>query len=506
MANSNVGCQHSFLEILFNEVSLNVLLSSHPMTNQRPLLLLEANEASCSLFEVYAAEFPSSQLAQILQQSICTPTEFSTTYELNWWSAWATLYLGVGPDEHTLVNQNVLNAASTHQSFWQLLQTHGLAVGLFGTAGAHIWEPLRNKTLAFFLPDKYAPHILPFPNTLRGYAAIKSRISLTNDGYSQCKQVLSSLPLLPLLLRHLQFDHLKLLIPSLRNTPHSKSTLLARARLAHKIDLEKFLLQYKRTKPDFASFDMNLIGTGQHIFLGEWLACNTAARRHHPLTTLMHDFDNSLGLLLRACKKHNANFMIASGIGQKPNIDNASTQLAPQWLLNDLPRLLHTIDFPHPVTRSHTMRPNITLLCRNETEARDLKTSLETLHTSVGKIFSVAQSDYQLTLLVNEPALAPYEKPEAKLELRKVAQNDMEKLGLKLSFTPILNGVHDSRGLLTYLRIDQFKSPDIHRKASSPHFNKPAVDLRHVLPTLLGYFEIEPLAYMAAPTAALLGK
>jgi hypothetical protein len=65
--------------------------------------------------------------------------------------------------------------------------------------------------------------------------------------------------------------------------------------------------------------------------------------------------------------------------------------------------------------------------------------------------------------------------------------------------------VHDSRGLLTYLRIDQFKSPDIHTKTSSPHFNKPTVDLRHVLPTLLGYFEIEPLAYMAAPIAALLG-
>ena len=475
------------------------------MTTQRPLVLLEANEASCSLFEMYAAEFPNSQLAQILQQSVCTPTQFSTTYELNWWSAWATLYLGVGPDEHTLVNQNVLNASSTRQSFWQLLQTHGLTVGLFGTAGAHIWEPLRNKTLAFFLPEKYAPHVLPFPRALRRYAALKSKISLANDGYLPNNQVLSSLALLPLLFRHFRYEHLALLTPWLRHTPHNKSALLVRARLAHKVDLEKFLLQYQKTKPDFASFNVGLIATGQHIFLGEWLACNTAARRHHPLSTLMHDFDNSLGLLLRLCKKNHANFMIASGIGQQPGIDDPSTQSAPQWILNDLPRLLRTIRFPHPVMRSHTMRPNITLLSRNETEAIDLKTRLERLRTSVGKIFSVTLSDCQLTLHLNEPALAPYEKPLAKLVWRKVAQRHIERLGLKLSFNPALNGVHDSRGLLTYLRIDQFKSADTHTKTSFPYFNKPAVDLRHVMPTLLGYFEIEPLVNMAAPIASLLG-
>jgi hypothetical protein len=475
------------------------------MTTQRPLLLLEANEASCSLFETYAAEFPNSQLAQILQQSICTPTQFSTTYELNWWSAWATLYLGVGPDEHTLVNQNVLNAPSTRPSLWQLLQNHGLTVGLFGTAGAHIWEPLRNKTLTFFLPDKYAPHVLPFPRALWRYAALKSKLSLANDGYLPNNQVLSSLALVPLLFRHFRFEHLALLIPWLRHTPHNKSALLVRARLAHKIDLEKFLLQYKKTKPDFASFNVGMIATGQHIFLGEWLACNTAARRRHPLTTLMHDFDNSLGLLLRSCKKNHANVMIASGIGQQASVDHPSTQLAPQWILKDLPRLLYTIRFPHPVTRSHTMRPNITLINRNETEASDLKARLERLRTSVGRIFSVTQSDCQLTLHLNEPALAPYEKPLAKLAWRKVAHRHIEKLGLKLSFNPALNGVHDSRGLLTYLRIDQFKSPDTYTKASFPHFNKPAVDLRHVLPTLLGYFEIEPLVNMAAPFAALLG-
>jgi hypothetical protein len=475
------------------------------MTTRRPLVLLEANEASCSLFETYAAEFPNSQLAQILQQSICTPTQFSTTYELNWWSAWATLYLGVGPDEHTLVNQNVLKASSTRQSFWQLLQSHGLTVGLFGTAGAHIWVPLRNNTLAFFLPEKYAHHVLPFPRALRRYAALKSKISLANDGYLPNNQGLSSLALLPLLFRHFRFEHLALLIPWLRHTPHNKSALLVRARLAHKIDLEKFLLEYKKTKPDFASFNVGLIATGQHIFLGEWLACNTAARRRHPLTTLMHDFDNSLGLLLRSCKKHHANFMIASGIGQQPGIDDQSTQSAPQWILNDLTRLLRTIRFPHPVTRSHTMRPNITLLTRNDTEAINLKTRLERLRTSVGKIFSVTQSDCQLTLHLNVPALAPYEKPLVKLGRRKVAHRHIGRLGLKLSFNPALNGVHDSRGLLTYLRIDQFKSADTRTKASFPYFNKPAVDLRHILPTLLGYFEIEPLVNMAAPIASLLG-
>lgn len=475
------------------------------MMTQRPLILLEANEASCSLFETYAAEFPNSQLAQILQQSICTPTQFSTTYELNWWSAWATLYLGVGPDEHTLVNQNALNASNTRQSFWQLLQTHGLTVGLFGTAGAHIWEPIRNKTLVFFLPEKYATRVLPFPRALWRYAALKSKLSLANDGYLPNNQVLSSLALLPLLLRYFRFDHLALLIQWLRHAPHNKSALLVRARLAHKIDLEKFLLQYQKTKPDFASFNVGLIATGQHIFLGEWLACNTAARRHHPFTILMHDFDNSLALLLRLCKKHHANFMIASGIGQQPGIDNQSAQLAPQWILNDLPRLLQTIRFPHPVMRSHTMRPNITLLSRNETEASDLKARLERLRTSVGKIFSVTQSDCQLTLHLNEATLAPYEKPSAKIAWKNVAHRHIEKLGLTLSFNPALNGVHDSRGLLTYLRIDQFKSVNIHTKTSSPHFNKPAVDLRHVLPTLLGYFKIEPLVNMAAPIAALLG-
>jgi hypothetical protein len=475
------------------------------MMTQHPLVLLEANEASCSLFEMYAAEFPNSQLAKILQQSICTPTQFSTTYELNWWSAWATLYLGVGPDEHTLVNQNVLNASSTRQSFWQLLQNHGLTVGLFGTAGAHIWKPLRDKTLAFFLPEKYADHVLPFPNALRRYAELKSKLSLANDGYLPNNQILSSLALLPLLFRHFRVEHFALLIPWLRHTPHNKAALLVRARLAHKIDLEKFLLQYQKTKPDFASFNVGLIATGQHIFLGEWLACNPAARRRHPLTTLMHDFDHSLGLLLRSCKKNNANFMIASGIGQQPSVDIPSTKLAPQWILNDLPRLMHTIRFPHPVTRSHTMRPNITLLTRNETEARDLKTRLERLRTSVGKIFSVTQSDCQLSLHLNEAALAPYDKALAKFDRKKVAHRHIERLGLKLSFNPTLNGVHDSRGLLTFLRIDQFKSPDKHTKANCTHFNKPAVDLRHVMPTLLGYFEIEPLISMAAPMAALLG-
>ena len=474
------------------------------MTTQRPLVLLEANEASCALFETYAAEFPNSQLAQILQQSICTPTQFSTTHELNWWSAWATFYLGVGPDEHTLVNQNVFNASSTRQSLWQLLQNHGLRVGLFGTAGSHIWQPLRNKTLAFFLPEKYSSHVLPFPRALRRYAAMKSKISLANDGYLPNNQVLSSLALLPLLLRHFRFEHLALLIPWLRHTPQNKSALLVRSRLAHKIDLEKFLLQYKKTKPDFASFNVGLIATGQHIFLGEWLACNTAERRQHPLTTLMHDFDNSLGLLLRLCKKYHANFMIASGIGQQPNISNPSTQLAPQWILVDLPRLLLTIHFPHPVTRSHTMRPNITLLSRNEAEAGELKTRLERLRTSVGKIFLVTQSDSQLTLHLNEPALAPYEKPLVKLVQRRAAQRHIERLGLTLSYNPELNGVHDSRGLLTYLRIDQFNSPDSHTKVSLPHFDRPAVDLRQVLPTLLDYFEIEPLASMAAPIGAIL--
>jgi hypothetical protein len=219
----------------------------------------------------------------------------------------------------------------------------------------------------------------------------------------------------------------------------------------------------------------------------------------------MHDFDNSLGLLLRSCKKHQANFMIASGIGQRPGIDNPSAQLAPQWILNDLPRLLQTIRFPHPVMRSHTMRPNITLLSRNDTEASDLKARLERLRTSVGKIFSVAQSDCQLTLHLNEPALAPYDKPSTKSVRRKVTHRHIEGLGLKLSFNPVLNGVHDSRGLLTYLRIDQFKRADTPTKASFPHFEKPAVDLRHVMPTLLGYFEIEPLVNMAAPIAAILG-
>jgi hypothetical protein len=151
------------------------------------------------------------------------------------------------------------------------------------------------------------------------------------------------------------------------------------------------------------------------------------------------------------------------------------------------------------------MRPNITLLSRNETEARDLKKRLERLRTSVGKIFSVIQSDCQLTLHLNEPALAPYEKPLAKLAWKKVAHRHIQRLGLKLSFNPALNGVHDSRGLLAFLRIDKFKRPDKYTKASFPHFNKPAVDLRHVLPTLLGYFEIEPLVNMATPIGAILG-
>lgn len=134
------------------------------MVTRRPVLLLELNEITWTLLDPLIAAGRLPAFARLKQEGTWATCEApERPPHLDPWVTWVTLHTGVPRDLHgaTVLEQDA--ASFGFPRTWELASDAGLAVGVFGSVGAH---PPRPRP-GFVVPGPFAPDDATHPASLR---------------------------------------------------------------------------------------------------------------------------------------------------------------------------------------------------------------------------------------------------------------------------------------------------------------------------------------------------
>ena len=295
----------------------------------KSIIFFEANEIPWRVADEYAAKFPKSALARLIDQS----QTFETVCNDEWldpWISWSTLHRGVGDKQHGILHlgQSLEYANASFPPVWSLLHKAQKSVGVFGSLNSSP-VPAGARDYAFYVPDFFA--VEPFAHPAFLVAFQQFNLAMTRKS---ARNVDTSIPLKEALrfgaaavMNGLTAQTVALALQQLaaeRVTPHRK---IRRRSLQGVIGLDFFMSLLNRAKPEFATFYTNHVAAAMHRywaahFKGDWgdqnpMGADWIDKYKGELTNSMDVLDLMLGRLMSFVEREkNYELVVAASIGQ----------------------------------------------------------------------------------------------------------------------------------------------------------------------------------------------
>lgn len=453
------------------------------------ILCYELNEVPWRVVDFYLSERPNSNLAKLLESSHTFTTRTVDTGELHPWTTWPTVHRGVSNDKHGIryLNQD-LSAASEWPPLWEILQTHNIDTGLFGSLQSY--PPSDSDNSKFHVPDTFAPKPNTFPSKYEPFQAFNLAMTGENRAVTSsisAKDAVKSLELLRSGIRPTTLFKVFLhLLNEVRN-PLYKSR---RPTLQPLLAFDVFLDCLSKQQPDYVTFFSNHVAGIMHRYwrytfpedFAEPLVENEKSIFHkNSLVSAMDIFDEHIRVLSEFAQKHGYKIVIASSMGQEA-IDRG--QYKPELGLKDFASLLAILRLERGITLNLAMQPDLAFEANNVETLNQFAAALDSITDIEGeKLIPTGYESVGLTLnrkLVSTASLIESQKLLVEGKVVSLAE-----AGLHLFERDQGTGYHQPDGILIW----QSESTNLDNQ-------RRVVDSRQFLPTVLSTYGITLSDYM----------
>ncbi|MEO1051787.1 MAG: hypothetical protein AAFX87_14250 [Bacteroidota bacterium] len=138
----------------------------------RKILLFELNEVPFRVIDHYCEQFPSSNLARIINRSYQYETLTEDEGHLHPWTTWPTLHRGISNKVHKIKDfgEDLSKLNKTHPPLWQLLRDQGISVGVYGSMHSYPL-PKDANDYDFYVPDPFAQTSDCVPKSIEPFQA-----------------------------------------------------------------------------------------------------------------------------------------------------------------------------------------------------------------------------------------------------------------------------------------------------------------------------------------------
>jgi hypothetical protein len=235
------------------------------MSSYKRVLLIEFNELSPTLLSKWMDEGHLPNFARFRAQSeaYVTSADVADSTHLEPWVQWYSLHTGLSHDQHGVSNLTD-GPRADHADIFQLLTTAGRSVGCGGSMNVKAFA----KEGSFFIADPWCDGQPAYPeelNTFQNFCAQQVREYSNPDGSDGAVSKLDFAKFMAtngVSLRTLTQTTTQLASEVLKN----RKLNWRRPFILDRVSLDVFRHQYKRTKPDFATFFSNSTAHLQHTY------------------------------------------------------------------------------------------------------------------------------------------------------------------------------------------------------------------------------------------------
>lgn len=299
-------------------------MSAGTAMTRRKVLLLEINEITWDLIDIFIAQGKLPNFARLKQEGAWgTPLSVDRPPQLDPWITWTTVYTGQPQAEHNVFFLQQPPETIKATRIWERCAQQGLTVGVYGSLCS--WPP--RPVNGFYVPDTFSPDARTWPEDLSAIQTLNltytRSVRLPSDQDSltfkmKLARRLMKLGLGPGLIRNIASQLL-----GERLNPKSRWKRVA---LQPLVNFTFFDRLYRKHRPQFATFHTNHVAHYQHTY---WKAMDPDKFR--PLETssdeidtygpaIEHGYVTADELLGRALQLVDSDtvLVVASSMGQKP--------------------------------------------------------------------------------------------------------------------------------------------------------------------------------------------
>ena len=231
--------------------------------------MFELNEVPQKIIEYYCKRRPQSWIALHYSQFKKFNSYSENSHHLNPWNTWPTLHRGVDSAVHQILdlNQDLSGQNKHYPAIWDLLDQHGLSVGVFGSLHSYPVPAQLNKH-AFYVPDVFSPSEECYPSRINAFQSLNlslSRKSARNVSKSIPKGKLLELAIKAPMLGFRPKTIGKISSQLLQERKESWKNTRRRTHQAN-LSFDIFYKLLSTTKPDFTTFYTNHVAATQHRY------------------------------------------------------------------------------------------------------------------------------------------------------------------------------------------------------------------------------------------------
>jgi hypothetical protein len=235
----------------------------------KKIVLFELNEVPYKVLDQYCKDYPASFLTKALRH--CRQYTVSSDDEvLHPWTTWPSLHRGVGVQRHRIKNfgQDLTAINQEFPPIWQILASHGIKTGVFGSLHSSPVPKNNLEAYAFYVPDTFADDARTHPATASIFQEFN--LAMTRDsGRTVAKRIHWSSAVNMLLncrrlgIQPSTFVHIAAQAVEEKWAPWKR---IRRRTYQAVLGFDVFMQLLSATRPDFATFFTNHVASSMHRY------------------------------------------------------------------------------------------------------------------------------------------------------------------------------------------------------------------------------------------------
>jgi hypothetical protein len=427
-----------------------------PAPNGRKLLLLELNEISWSVIDRLISQRGADFLphfTHLRREGTCgTPMALEQPPLLDPWVTWVTVHTGVPHDVHgARVLEQDADTISAKRS-WEYAAAAGLTVGVFGSIGAFPPPPLRG----FVVPGPFAPADNTHPPELAAVQRLNRTHTQAHAG-GRPSDSLGSMARTGARLVHLGLRPTTCLtvLTQLLRERFDRGSSWRRVVLQPLLNFDFFAQQYRRARPDFATWHSNHAAHFMHHYWRAWDDDGFSTKgppeersRFGEAVPLGYKIcDRLIGRFLRLIDPDTL-LVVCSSMGQQPYRNAAYKDGKVIVRFKDIHRFLRLIDAAGIAEVVQTMVPQFNLRVPDREQrvllGQRLRDARRTIGTSIFAAFAVEETGEILTVT---PLAMAERREDVSYEIPGMTHALCFEDAFDMSTPTVKQGMHHPEGL-----------------------------------------------------------
>jgi hypothetical protein len=228
------------------------------------VIQVEFNELCQPFLEKWMAAGDLPNFKALYDQSVVFRTDVDVEEEvfLEPWIQWFSMHTGLPFHEHKVFHLTD-GLRSAVPDVWRILESAGKSVASFGSMNVRPFSPKQG----FFVPDPWSEHEDASPAFLNAYNRFVSLMIREHTNPHATSRLKQGLDFLTFMLRNgLTISTISRVIGQLVREKTASAHSYQRVALMDDFQIDVFEKQYRRTRPDFATFFSNSTAHLQHAY------------------------------------------------------------------------------------------------------------------------------------------------------------------------------------------------------------------------------------------------